>query len=90
MTTGWPAAEYINRVVCPPKPEPLGSQTARAHAAATAASMALPPAWSISTAALLASGKAVTAIWLPARADFSAVADKAGERELSAISSMDR
>src|ERR1035437_121574 len=51
--------------VLPPRPEPLGSRTASAHAAATAASIALPPARSISTAAAVAEGKAVAA--MPAR-----------------------
>ena len=41
-------------MVCPPRPDPAGSQTPSANAAATAASKALPPASSISTPAAVA------------------------------------
>src|SRR5262245_3257359 len=49
----------MSKTVCPPRPDALGSHTHSAHAAATAASMALPPTRSISSPASVASGNAV-------------------------------
>ena len=86
-----PVGEYINSVVCPPRPEPLGSQTVSAQAAETAASMAFPPARRICEAASVAAGKAVADMFLlPALLVIFVAADKAGEYRLVAIPSTDR
>src|SRR5690349_14656539 len=51
----------INTTVWPPNPDPLGSQTQSAHAAATAASTPWPPSARIPSAASVAAGDAVAA-----------------------------
>jgi hypothetical protein len=54
-----PSAKRISRIAWPPSPEALGSQTANAQPAATAASTALPPFRRMSIAASVAFGNAV-------------------------------
>src|SRR5215472_7235200 len=64
MTSIFPSARRRRRMVCPPRPDALGSQAQSAQAAAAPASIALPPSRRISNAASVASGNAVaTAAW---------------------------
>ncbi len=53
----------------PPMPEAAGSTTPRANPHATAASTALPPAWSMATPAWAASGRAALTMPRTPRAD---------------------
>src|SRR5215813_309396 len=59
MTSIFPSARRRRRMVCPPRPDALGSQAQSAQAAAAPASIALPPSRRISSPASVASGNAV-------------------------------